>query len=172
MKWISILALILGLIAISFSYNQPKFAHVNVGKLVYDYQGMKTGHKEFEKTKIEMQTKIENMESTFKLSVQAYETSKANVSEKERMNQERFLVAEGQKIAKAKEEISKKLQLEDQTITEGVLNQINSFLKIYGKENGYSMIFGSNGNGGLLYAEESEDITETVLIKLNEEYNK
>lgn len=60
-------------------------------------------------------------------------------------------------------------QLSDQ-YTADLWIRINEEVKKFGKENGYSFIFGASGNGSLMYARESEDVTNQVVDFVNKNY--
>ena len=49
---------------------------------------------------------------------------------------------------------------------------INDQATKYGKDQGYDFIFGAVGNGSLMYANESCDVTEEFIRYVNEEYQK
>ena len=49
-------------------------------------------------------------------------------------------------------------------------SDLKSYVKDYGKENGYTYIFGDNDSGGMLYGSESLDITEEIIEGLNKKY--
>jgi len=55
-------------------------------------------------------------------------------------------------------------------MTQTVINDINDFVKDYGKNHGYPIIFGAGGNGNIMYAEEASDLTGEVLEGLNAQY--
>ena len=49
-------------------------------------------------------------------------------------------------------------------------NQINVHVSNYGKENNYSMIIGAMGNGNLMYADSTLDVTSKVIDYMNKKY--
>lgn len=59
----------------------------------------------------------------------------------------------------------------NQTLVQGVLNQINDFIKKYSEEHNYTLVFGTTDDGNLLFGNKSVDITEDVLDELNNEYS-
>ena len=77
-----------------------------------------------------------------------------------------------QQINGYQEAIQKKIQEEDKKVTQTVINDINDYIKEYGKNHGYKIIFGASGGGNIMYADESTDLTEEILKGLNEEYVK
>jgi|WetSurMetagenome_2_1015567.scaffolds.fasta_scaffold178302_2 outer membrane protein len=52
-----------------------------------------------------------------------------------------------------------------------ILTQLNQYIKDYGKEHKYQYIFGANGSGDVLYADESENLTEEVILYINDRYS-
>jgi outer membrane protein len=62
------------------------------------------------------------------------------------------------------------MEEKDLEITQKVLNQINSFVKVYAQKNGYKLIIGTTEDGNLMYADETLDITDDVLSELNIKY--
>lgn len=51
-----------------------------------------------------------------------------------------------------------------------ILTQLNQYVKDYGKENGYTYIFGTDGNGSMMYANEGVDISNEVITYINGKY--
>jgi outer membrane protein len=54
---------------------------------------------------------------------------------------------------------------------EQIWNQLNEYTKQYGKENNYEFIFGASGQGVLMYAEDSKNITADLLEYVNIKYS-
>jgi outer membrane protein len=52
-----------------------------------------------------------------------------------------------------------------------ITQQLSQFVADYGKQNGYSYIYGNDGNGSLMYAEDSKNISKEVLKFVNEKYS-
>ena len=51
-----------------------------------------------------------------------------------------------------------------------IWERINEYVAEYGEQNGYQFIFGANGDGSLMYADETADITEEIITYVNERY--
>jgi outer membrane protein len=51
-----------------------------------------------------------------------------------------------------------------------ILEQMNQYIKDFGKENGYDYIFGASGSGNILYAPESANLTKEVITYINASY--
>lgn len=68
-----------------------------------------------------------------------------------------------QEMESVEEEMNTKLS--NQTWT-----QINQYIKDYGVKNNYDFIFGASGNGNIMYASESKNITNDVIEFINNRY--
>lgn len=72
--------------------------------------------------------------------------------------------------------LNKKSELENDNevlqkqYNEQILNQLNQYLKDYGKQKHLRYILGTDGSGTLMYAIEEDEITEDVIKYVNEKY--
>jgi len=68
----------------------------------------------------------------------------------------------------------KSFELEQQQLsdryTADIWKRINQYISEYGKEKGYDFIFGATGNGGLMYANDANNITEEIIPYINNKY--
>lgn len=55
--------------------------------------------------------------------------------------------------------------------TDQIWGQINQYTRDFGTENGYDYILGASGDGTLMYANETEDITEDLKVYINSRFN-
>ena len=51
-----------------------------------------------------------------------------------------------------------------------IWDRINSYVTEYGQDNDYTYIFGANGDGSLMYADDNENITDDILVYVNQRY--
>lgn len=52
-----------------------------------------------------------------------------------------------------------------------ILNQLNQYIADYGKEHHYSFLFGATGQGNIMYADQSQNITQQVIDYVNNRYD-
>lgn len=77
---------------------------------------------------------------------------------------------------KKEEYFSKKQQFEEdnnlmsQQYNEQITKQLNQYVQEFGKENNYTYIYGAEGSGAIMYADEKNDLTERVIKYINEKY--
>jgi outer membrane protein len=74
------------------------------------------------------------------------------------------------------QQYAQNFQIEQEQTTEqytaDIWKRINQHVSEFGKENGYDFILGASGDGGLMYAEEGNNITEDVIIYVNAKYKE
>jgi outer membrane protein len=51
-----------------------------------------------------------------------------------------------------------------------IFTQINQYVKDFSKENSYQLVFGSDGNGSLMYGEDQLNLTKEVIEYINKKY--
>lgn len=111
--------------------------------------------KELEKEMREFQRKLENN----------------GFASRERAEQENLRIAQKQRdLQQLQEKLANELQTENQKNSLQLRDSINSFLKIYNKDKGYSLIFSNTGFDNLLYADKAFNITEEIVEGLNARY--
>ncbi|WP_139926240.1 OmpH family outer membrane protein [Hymenobacter sp. DG01] len=80
--------------------------------------------------------------------------------------------AKEQQYLQYREALQQQAAAEQQKLDKEVLDEVNAYIKQYGKEKGYDFILGATDNGNIVYAAEGTDVTEEVLKGLNEQYAK
>lgn len=166
-KWIPILLILnlLGVIAIScmLMMNQKKTAFVDLGKL---YDG-------FELTK-QKQTELQSMNFSFKNALDSLALEIKSIEDALTINYNKELEEKLQikkiNYYKIEENMSIKLEEEKGKGDELIWQQINTYTQEFGKEKGYDYIYGGNGSGSLMFANESKDISEDVLVYINKKF--
>jgi outer membrane protein len=78
------------------------------------------------------------------------------------------LAEQYQKIAATQ---SQQYQLLSEQYTNDIWKFINENVKEYGNQEGYDYIFGASGNGSLMYAKDSHNITDDIISFVNEKYD-
>lgn len=164
------LAILLALISFYFAKTSSELVYVDVNKLIEGYKRTKIAKAEFDKKAATMKGNIDSLMTGWQKELQAYEKERVSLSPKELKLKQELLQNKQQQINGYQEAIQKKIQEEDKKVTQTVINDINDYVKEYGKSHGYKIIFGASGGGNIMYATESSDLTEEVLKGLNADY--
>lgn len=168
----SIAALVISLLALYFSKSSSELVYVDVNKLIIGYEKTKIAKAEFDKKATLMKSNVDSLVSNWQTELKNYEKERTAFSPKELKLKQELLGNKQQQINGYQEAIQKKIQEEDKKVTQTVINDINDYIKEYGKSHSYKIIFGASGGGNIMYADESTDLTEEILKGLNAEYGK
>lgn len=175
----STLAILLSFVAllgviVTFFYlkSSSELVYVDVNKLLDGYSRTKIAKEDFEKKATTLKANVDSLLTDWQKELQNYEKERASLSAKELELKQQLLGNKQQQINGYQEAIQKQIQEEDKKTTQTVINDINDYIKEYGKKHGYKIIFGASGGGNIMYADEATDLTADVLKGLNAEYDK
>lgn len=152
------------------SYKTPKLGFVKSKELFEGYLGTKEAKAKYSKNSGEMSANLDTLTQQFNKSLAEFNTNYSKLNSAEREEKKRLLAYQKQNLDKYNEVVEDKISEEDQKLTQGVLNQVNTFITDYGKRHGYSMIYGTNLTGNIIYGNETHDLTNEVLKELNAQY--
>lgn len=168
--WLCIISLILSCVSLGIFLSQTphKLAYVRSHDLVYGYQAMQAAHEEFSEKRAVWEENLKTLENEYEDAVTLYNESLQTLNDQERKKRKQLLEEMRQQFFQYKKSIESKAEEEDRNMTEKVLNEINEFVELYGKSNGYDLIFGTTLSGNILYGDQVIDITDELLIKINQ----
>ncbi|CAM1365452.1 Periplasmic chaperone for outer membrane proteins Skp [Tenacibaculum sediminilitoris] len=164
------LALILSLFTFFYSQNTSDLVYVDVNKLLDGYKRTKVVRAEFEKKAKVLKSNVDSLVTDWQKELKLYEKERSGYSAKELKLKQELLGNKQQQINNYQQAIQKQIQEEDKKSTQTVVNDINDYVKEFGKEKGYKVIFGASGSGNIMYADKSADLTEEVLLGLNSDF--
>lgn len=167
---LSVLAIVFSLFTFFYFKSSLKLVYVDVNKLVEGYKRTKTVRAEFEAKAKSLNANVDSLMTDWQKELKSYEKERSRMSKKELKLKQELLGNKQQQINNYQQAIQKQIQEEDQKATQTVINDINDFVKEYGKTNGYDIIFGASGTGNIMYANEGTDLTAKVLEGLNAEF--
>lgn len=170
--YLAVLAVVLSGVAIYFAKSSSELVYVDVNKLMDGYKRTKVAKAEFDKKANIMKANIDSLVGNWEKELKNYEKERASMSPKELKLKQELLGNKQEQINGYQEAIQKNIQEEDKKVTQTVINDINDYVKEYGKNKGYKIIFGASGGGNIMYAAESTDLTAEILKGLNTEYDK
>jgi outer membrane protein len=75
-----------------------------------------------------------------------------------------------QQLGYAQQALTQQLQQESGKEMDSLVSGVKKFIKTYGKEKGYSYIYGTGDAATILYAEDKYDITKDIIKALNDKY--
>ena len=167
---IAILALLLSVFSFFYLKSASNQVYVDVNKLLDGYKRTKVVRTQFEEKAKTLNANVDSLMTDWQNELKAYEKERSKMSKKELELKQELLGNKQQQINNYQQAIQKQIQEEDKKATQTVINDINDYVKEYGKEKGYKIIFGASGSGNIMYAAEDSDLTQEVLEGLNAEF--
>jgi outer membrane protein len=172
MKKITILSVFFSVVAITFSaliyLTSPKYAYVNVSKL-YDEFIMK---KELEKKLEGMQMSRKNVLDSLEFQLKTLTSSIKEMTSSDKMRNgkiEQFQYKKQDYLMKQKM-FAEDTERATESFHQQILTQLNQYISDYGKEKGFTYILGADGSNAVLFASETEEITEQLKVYVNARY--
>lgn len=151
---------------------KEKTAFVYISQVLEQFERMEHSKALFDTMQYEINHKLEVELEKLNNEKLAYETYKEKLSEKEQIEKERNLLEMQMHCDRMGKELNNETDRLRGKLFNPVIEEVNSFIKEYGKQNGYSYVFGNLGNGNIMYATDDNNITEEVIENLNKQYRE
>lgn len=162
------------IIAVGFllykEYSRERIVYIDSAQLVNGYLGMKEARNSYQQKSVTWKANIDTLMQEVQRSIQMHEKEMSGMTQKERELSEELIKTKQKQLRDYQRAIQEKAQQEDTQMTTLVLEEVNTFLKEYGKKNNYRIIMAATEYGNLAYADEGLDITDDVLEELNKRY--
>ena len=159
-----------GTITSGDGFNGGGVVYINSDSLLDNYSYFKTQKLDFEARQKRIQSELESESSKLQSDAESYQRRAPGMTDMQRQIEEEQLMMRQQKLMQRKDELLDKLDEEQAKSSEELYNRLSTFLKEYNKGKNYQFIFGFQKGGGILYANDSLDITGPVLDGLNKAY--
>ncbi len=165
------IALILAAVALIISWKSQKDqVFVDVNKLIDGYARTEIVRAEFEEKATTLRSNVDSLINNWQEDLKEYEKQRSTYSKREKELKQELLSTRQKQVNSYQQAVQKQLQEEDQKVTQTVINDINDFIKEYGKKKGHQIILGATGSGTIMYADEGTDLTDEVLTQLNAQF--
>lgn len=174
---LNIFAIIIAVISISISVffslqKKSEVVFVRSQVVFEQYEGMKEAMRVFQEKKASWQSNLDTLNADYQKAISNYNLESSKLTLVQKQEREQVLRQQYDNVSKYAQLLEDKAGEEDQTLTKGVLNQIDEFIKEYSKEKGYKIVVGTTNSGNLLYGDDALDITDELLEALNQNYKK
>lgn len=161
------LLILLSLGAFLTGCNNDKTAYVDTTVLIQEYSEMKEVEADFTQRSERLQRELDSAAQGFQQEVMAFRDNAATMSDAERQAMQEELMQKQQMLQQQQQVRSGQLRQEGDEVIDSLITKVKDFVEVYGKENNYTYIFGSNESANIMYAEEGRDITQEILQELN-----
>ena len=153
--------------------SDEKIVYVNSDSLLTKYEYFKDLKTKMETKGKAAETDLAAKQQAFQREVQQYQQQQNTLPADQRAATEQRLGRKQQELQAYQQNAGAALQNEQAKEQELLYNKVAEYLKGYAKTKGYKMVLTySKGNSGILFADESLDVTSAVIVGLNEAYAK
>ena len=133
---------------------------------------MKEAQRVFQDKKEGWQSNMDTLNADYQRAVSNYHLEQHHLTDQQKAEREQVLRSQYKNVNDYAQLLDKKAEEEDQLLTEGVMNQIDAFIKAYSINQGYDLVIGTTNSGNLLYGKVELDITDQLIKALNDNYKK
>lgn len=157
-------ALSIGFLALTFLWMQtPKTAYIDLGQLYESFNGKK-----------ELSNRLMQFENQQKAELDSLAMHIHALQQYLNKNEGKAVLAnlneQQSKYNQMQQDYFEQYQEQDQQLAREVWKHINQYVKEFGEQNGYDYIYGTAGDGSLMYGNAKRNITSQVLQFINEKY--
>lgn len=166
-KWIISLIVIIAIYAAVIStinlIISPKIGYVNSNTLLVKYKGAIEAREKIKEQTEEWQKNIRTLEIELsQLNQKILNKSDEWDKKTRKLKQEAFAKKQNELLRYSRSVNEKAAKLE-QELMQPVFDTLNAYMKDFGKEHGYDMIFGTVAGGNILFAQQAYDLTDEIL---------
>lgn len=158
--------------AVSTNANMPKIAYVNSDTLLEYYDFFQDKRAELEEKAQKLQADYETRAKGLQSEISTFQRNAGTMTMNQARAVEEDLVKKQQNLAQYQQNLSAELMQEEGKVNEELYEKVAEYLEEYGEEENFKVVLTYTKNSGVLYADDSLDITRTVVDKLNERYNQ
>lgn len=171
-KMKKVVLLVFGMVLMASCQKEMKTGFIDNSELIKEYQKRKDLEASV-KIKVEaFDKKADSIGKVFQAQAAVLQQNDPQLAKKESQEKYQQLGQQYQAFQQQMQREEQMIQNESQTKIDTLLKEVRTFVKDYGKKNGYTYIFGSNEAGSVMYGEESKEMTKVILEELNKAYKK
>jgi outer membrane protein len=145
--------------------SKEKTAYVNVSELYNEFDMKKEMEASYLNVEKGRQAQLDSLELELKLlnkKLQTDGSGNRELAEAFESKRENYLLK--------KEQYAEDNALMQQTYSSDIMKQLNQYVADFGKAHGYAFIFGAEGSGAVMYAEQHKEITAELKQYVNNMY--
>jgi outer membrane protein len=149
-------------------------AYVNIDTLVRNYNLFIEKNEELIQKKNELEAELQIQSKSFENEVRDFQNnvSKGLITRTKAQQVQQELGQKEQQLYAMRDNLAMQLSEEEQVMLRQIMNAVMEYLEEYNTQYNYKYIFSNSFGGLLLYTDNSLNITNDVLIGLNEAYEK
>ncbi len=154
----------------SVDISNLKIAYINTDSVIQNYDYFKEKSEEISEKGKRYESELSNRAKGFEQEVSNFQQSAQNMTMNQARAKEEELMKKERNLVSYRDNLMKELSADETQLYNEVYDKIQVFLKEYAKENDLEMILSYTRGGGVWYANETLDVTQSVIEGINEKY--
>lgn len=147
-------------------------AFINSDTLLKNYEFSKVAAGELENKKDELQAEYENRARGLQTEIQNFQRNAQNMTMAQARAIEEDLTKKQQNLLRYQETLTQTLVQQEAKISNELYDNVSDYLRDYGLANNYQLVLTYQKGSGVLYANDSLNITQEVVKGLNDAYSE
>lgn len=150
-----------------------QIVYVNSDSLLANYEYFKDMQAKLQEKAKKTQGELQAKGNAFQREVADYQKNAATMSAEQRQSTEERLARKQEELGKFNQNANQSFANDEAQEQEKLYNKVSDYLKTHAKDKGFKFVLTySKGNPGVLFADESLEITKEVVDGLNTAYKK
>jgi outer membrane protein len=156
---------------LTFGNLDNAIAYINSDSLLKNYDYFKEAVDKLEQKRQKLEAEFQNRAQGLQNEVSSYQRTASNMTMGQARAVEEDLMKKQQNLRQYQENLTQQLMQEETVLNEELYNRVSAYLKDFGNRNQLKLVLTYTKGSGVLFANDSLDITEQVIQGLNEEYS-
>lgn len=145
---------------------------VNSDSLIEQYDYFKTQRKQLEDNQAKIKNELKLQGEKLQREIEEYQEQAPGMTDFQRQQKEEQLTIKQQQFIQRRDEAMEKLDEQTSRSSEELYDRLGNYLKEFNKDKNYQYILGYQRGGGILFANDSLNITRQVIEGLNRKKNE
>ena len=143
---------------------------INSDSLLQEYDFYKDQKSKFEAEQERIKNELKGESDKLQKDAAVYQQQAIGMTDMERQNKEQELGMRQQRLMDKKDQLLSKLDELQAGSSEELYNRLNEYLRTFNKDKNFQFVLGYQKGGGILFANDSLNITHQVIQGLNSAY--
>lgn len=147
-------------------------AYVNSDSLLSKYELFKDIEQELKQIEEKYTKEYTNRERGLQSEIRTFQETAGNMTMGQAKAREEELMRKQNNLMQYQQNLAQRLMQEQAKYQDSLYSQVRDYVKVYGEENNLDVVLTYQKGSGVIYASDSLDITNDVIVGLNDRYQK
>lgn len=147
-----------------------QIAYVNSDSLLSKYEYFKDKAEELEAKRVKLEAEFNNRAQGLQSEFQNLQQTAQNMTMAQAKAAEENLMKKRENLMQYQQSLQQQLVTEETKVNNELYDKVSNYLNEYGKKNNFQLVLTYTKGSGVLYANDSLNITNQVITGLNEAY--